>query len=484
MRKDGVIEHYDDGERACPICDVALPAHSTWPGTRYRFCGGTECASEVRKLTLGRYVDAGTEPCQAPGCPNLIPEGLYNAKCKFIACSSDCYNKRAAQGSILMKCACPCGQTFLRASNRPTKSGLVFMSPRHRGNYVIDQHLQESCGRFRPIADEYITGIARIHYTDTRNARIAVSTLLLFLTQSEISSLEDVSPRTITEYIRWMGNTNRKIGTDTLSCISTFFNWMIDEGRRKVANPVTRWHRQPRPKRNPRPLTQSELIFMWNLLNERGTPQIRLATAFGIESGLRISEMGRVRLSDVDLERWRLLVRLPNKGRREEFVFFGPKTIEYWHEWMKVRDPNCGHNCVLYNEIGKPYSSKSLRAAFKRILCKEVDGKRIHEVGFDKWSTHRLRHTMATALVAAGADLATTKVAGRWLNEDAMAAYIAVSEEQAQRGYDEAMRKFYDQKDLAPQTRPVSPDELLAIWAAEEEGEAQDGETVDQQRCV
>jgi hypothetical protein len=33
MTKDGLFEHYGNGERECPICNDPLPAHSTWPGS-------------------------------------------------------------------------------------------------------------------------------------------------------------------------------------------------------------------------------------------------------------------------------------------------------------------------------------------------------------------------------------------------------------------------------------------------------------------
>lgn len=482
MTSDGLVKHYDEGERTCPICGEALPAHSTWPGARYRFCNRPECTEKVKHLKGGRYFAENTQKCKGPNCTNFVPEGRYSANCKFIACSPECYRLRLAQGGIVLTCDCGCERTFHRASHDHSKSGLVFLSPRHQGDYLIEKTLKESCGRFRPIADEYLDGVARQHYSELRGVRRSLATLFLFLQETDISSLEEVSPRTITDYILWMKKNDRKLATSTLSCISTFFNWMIDEGRRKAANPVTRWHRRPRQKRKPRPLKPHELELMWDVLIERGTPKIRLAAALGLEAGLRNGEICRLQVSDVDLERQRLLVRLPNKGKRERNAFFGPNTIRYWHEWMKERDPNCSHGHVLYNEIGTPYSPDSLADAFKRVLCKEHEGKTNHETGFDKWSTHRLRHTMATTLAAGGADLVTQMAAGGWLDVDTMSGYVEVSDEQARRGYDEAMRKFHEQKDLAPATRIVTPDELLAIWAAEDEAETP--VVADQQRCV
>lgn len=189
-----------------------------------------------------------------------------------------------------------------------------------------------------------------------------------------------------------------------------------------------------------------------------------------------------IRIQDVDLDARRLLVRLPNKGKRERFAFFSEKTARYWNEWMSERDVHCGHDFVLYNDRGTPYTPETLANAFKRTLCKEFKGKQIHEVGLDKWSTHRLRHTMASSLVAAGADLATVMASGGWLDPDTMTGYAEVPVELARRGYDEAMRAVHEQKDAVPTTRTVSPEQLLDLWAAEESEHS--ASEHDSERCV
>lgn len=380
-----------------------------------------------------------------------------------------------------MICGCGCGTEFLRASKRPRKGGLVFLSNRHQGDFLINKLLTESCGYFRPIADEYLDGAAKLHYTDTRHARMALATLFQFLTEKGTTSLEEVSPQTITDYILWVNKTGRKLATSTLSCISTFFNWMIHEGRREKSNPVTRWHRSRRRKLKPRPLKPVELETLWCMLTERGDARVRLAAALGLEGGLRISEICRVQISDVDLEVQRLRVRLPNKTMTERDVFFGEKTVQYWHEWMRERNPNCGHEVVLYNDIETPFTGKVLANAFKRVLLKSYKGVDRHPDGFDKWSTHRLRHTMATTLVAGGADFATIMAAGGWLDPDTMAGYAEVPLERGRRGYDEAMRAFHEKKELPSESRPVTADELLELWAAEDENAGATEESAD---CV
>jgi integrase/recombinase XerC len=128
---------------------------------------------------------------------------------------------------------------------------------------------------------------------------------------------------------------------------------------------------------------------------------------------------------------------------------------------MAERDPNTGHNHVITNMTGGPPSVQSLHEEFQRTLCKTYHGKTIHEVGLDKWSTHRLRHTMASNLASAGADLATVMAAGGWVNTDSIAGYVEIPVERARRGYEEAMRSVREAKQSTPTTRVLTPEELL-----------------------
>lgn len=101
----------------------------------------------------------------------------------------------------------------------------------------------------------------------------------------------------------------------------------------------------PPPKRRiPRPLKPEELATLWHLLIERGDARVRFADDLGEDAGLRPSEICRVRISDVDLEAQRVHVRLPNSTMTERDAFIGEKTIQYFHEWMRERDANCGHD--------------------------------------------------------------------------------------------------------------------------------------------
>jgi site-specific recombinase XerD len=322
--------------------------------------------------------------------------------------------------------------------------------------------LTESCGTFKGIADDYLGGFAALHYRDPSHVRTTLSTFLLFLNEQRIRSLETVSPQIVTQFLTWARTSGHRGAVETISIISKFFQWMIAEGRRKAANPVVPLiHSQRKKHRLPRPLEAEELDFAWQLLGERGNARLRFAAAVGEEAGLRIGEICRLRTPDIDPKRQRVFVGLPNKTNCERWAFFSERTKRYYIEWMAERNPACGHDYVLHNTLGDPSTALSLAAEFKRTLCKVAIGKRVNEAGFDKWSTHRLRHTMASRLVSAGADVATVMAAGGWKSYDAMAGYARVDPNVARRGYDEAMRYAQVQKESAARKKVLSPSDLL-----------------------
>jgi integrase/recombinase XerC len=463
MIKDGLFEHYANAERQCPICNDPLPAHTTWPGARYRFCGREGCAAGLKMLKTGKFVEADSEPCGASGCSNFIPRGRYERKLVFVACSAECYKRRALDGSIRLTCGCGCGSEVRRASNsREGRSGRVFLSREHCNEYRRNTHLNETCGVLRPIMDEYLQGFAAFHYRNVKFVRGSLPRFFLFLNEQGIQSLEDVTPRTISDFISWIAATGRKLSTSDISTISVFFKWATTIGLRQSGNPVVGIiHYPTKKKRLPRPYSKQELEIIWGLLDQRGNARLRFAAAVGEESGLRISEICRLRLQDVDLTGQRLFVRLPNKTMRERWAFFSTKTARFFKEWMVERDPNTGHNHVITSITGGIPSAPSLHEEFQRVLCRTYKGQTIHEVGLEKWSTHRLRHTMASNLAAAGADIATMMGTGGWIDVESMAGYVEIPEERARRGYEDAMRRAREEKVSTPMTRVLTPAELL-----------------------
>lgn len=277
-----------------------------------------------------------------------------------------------------------------------------------------------------------------------------------------IESLELVVPRTITDYIRWARETGRRCAQKGLSAVSVFFQWMIIEGRYQKGNPViSKFHYKPASHLLPRPLSDEELESMWRLLDLRGSAQLRLAAAIAEESGLRIGEVARLRVQDIDLKQQTIFVRLPTKTHRERVAFFGDKVAKYYPEWIAERKAFDGHDSLFHNEWGKAMTVSTLRDLYRRELCKNLKGTEINQEGFENWSTHRLRHTFASRLHRGGADPNTVMAAGGWESCSAMEGYVKADVDAGRRSYQEAMRIATAVKQIPPSKKAITPAELL-----------------------
>lgn len=458
------LRTYMDGERNCPFCDSPLPAHQVWPGASYRFCMKPRCKQALlsQERKGWHYVKAEERRCDNPACMNFVPEGRYaNSASRGIkVCSAPCFLV-CVHGKPLPLCGCGCGREVKRSTWSGSGKKAVFISREHYRKFLIESYLSEVSGVFRPIVDEYLSGFAANHFKDLHSARTSLGPFLRYLNEQKLTSLEDVKPVTITEFLA--STKKAGVGTPKVSYIKTFMNWAIQMGYRESANPVINTFHNPRRKKcQPRPYTAQEIEFAWSLLEERGNPRLRLAFSIALEGGLRLGEIARLRVCDIDTVAQRCFVRLPNKTDRERYAHFAGRTVRCFADWMNKRDPSCGHDSLLHNTLGNPCTRAMLGEEFNRTLCKVFRGRIVNTTGFDKWNTHRLRHTMASDLVSAGAEIKTVMANGGWRSYEAACGYAAPNAKAARRGYDEAMRRVRDKGKGAPRTKRLSPAELLA----------------------
>lgn len=288
------------------------------------------------------------------------------------------------------------------------------------------------CGPFLGIVTEYLDGFAAQHCKNLGTIRAAVCPLILFLNERGISDLERVTPKLVTEFISWSDEVEYKNAAHNISVLTGFFKWAIRHGYRQSSCPVVpKFHGKKRPQYLPRPYTAEEMTFIWRLAADRGNSRLRAALAIGEEAGLRLGEICRLKIPDVDLTGRRLLVGLPNKTDCERWAFISDKSVRYISEWLLVRDDYCGHDFLFHNSTGGPLLPDTLHRECCRTFCRVYEGKDIHPDGLDEWSTHRLRHTMASNLASGGASLTTIMGAGGWKSVSSMLIYTKNNEAMA-----------------------------------------------------
>ncbi len=123
-------------------------------------------------------------------------------------------------------------------------------------------------------------------------------------------------------------------------------------------------------------------------------------------SGLRLSELRGIDLADIDL--LSLQVKVRGKGRKERIVPLGEHAQRAIRNYLSVRDAlvsqlgdarggKIDRHALFLSERGKRLSARAVHHGMTGLLAAVDEGADL--------STHSLRHTFATHLVDAGADL-------------------------------------------------------------------------------
>jgi site-specific recombinase XerD len=159
----------------------------------------------------------------------------------------------------------------------------------------------------------------------------------------------------------------------------------------------------PYPRDRRRLPTVLSLEEVSRLINAAGTLFRRtlLMTLYG--TGMRRSELARLKVSDIDSQR--MIIRVvEGKGGKDRDLPLSPSLLEtlreYWR-WRKPR-PYLFPTRNLRGRLDQPISDKTVW-----IACSDA----AHRAGITKRVTpHTLRHSWATHLLEAGTDLRTIQV--------------------------------------------------------------------------
>jgi len=161
------------------------------------------------------------------------------------------------------------------------------------------------------------------------------------------------------------------------------------------------------PKRSVEFLNSDEIIRLLSAVNTSKITGIRnLAIIQTLYStGLRISELVGLNIRDIDLERGEFMVR--GKGDKPRPVFLSETAIKSIKRYLDLRDDNFSPLFVSHGRSrDDDMLSKGERLRLTPYTIQEMIRKTGRLAGLNKKVTpHTLRHSFATGLLNAGADI-------------------------------------------------------------------------------
>ena len=228
--------------------------------------------------------------------------------------------------------------------------------------------------------------IIRQYSVNTQKAYI--NALHLFGRHFEQRNLTQLSQLDIEEYLLYLSE-QRKYSFSGLNLMVNAIKFLFE----KVWNlPKTTYH-LPRPRKIhtlPKVLDEGDIK---NIFSRVENPKHRLILYMAYSSGLRVSEVVRIRLTDIHRKSMQIRIE-QSKGRKDRMVVLSKKVLTLMEEYYRQYKPK---EYLFEGQFGGPYSIRSAQMIFRRF-------KQMAKVNI-KGGIHLLRHSFATHLLEQGADI-------------------------------------------------------------------------------
>lgn len=256
-----------------------------------------------------------------------------------------------------------------------------------------------------PEAVEQFVGYLRLVRNLSRHSLAAYGTDLLQLADFlEARGTTDPAKVTHLDLRAWLGGIReagsaRATVARKLAAARSMFKWLHREGHLDE-DPAAGLHSPKKERKLPLFLSREEVDRLLAAPRGDGLPEVRdralLETLYS--SGVRVSELAALDETDLDLRSG--VARVLGKGRRERLAGLGSYAVAALRAYMaakRSRGAPRGAGALFENKDGGRLSTRGIQ----RILA-----RRLVEAGLDpRVSPHKIRHSFATHLLDAGADL-------------------------------------------------------------------------------
>ncbi len=229
--------------------------------------------------------------------------------------------------------------------------------------------------------------------------------LIPFLQQRGKFEVEKVTKTDIRAYLDYLatgkGN-SAATRARKLAAIKSLFNYLV-ENEGLEANPAASIKSPKIPEKEPVYLTDEESIHLLRTIAQEAKPQVRerdmAIVVLFLHTGLRVSELGKLELVNVDLDRGQ--IKITRKGNKEQYLHLNGETAVVLVNYLASRPPARNGRLFVANN-GNNLSRGYIYSIVRRYL-------KLAGIDKGKRGPHILRHTFCTRLHQKGVGPFTIK---------------------------------------------------------------------------
>ena len=229
-----------------------------------------------------------------------------------------------------------------------------------------------------------------------------INDYLSWLNKRNIQDYKKISEQVVNEYVAYLFNKALKSSTVNrkISSLKSFYLFLI---KKKIisSSPLSEIITPKKEQHLPSSMSEDEverLLRSPNIeldLENRDKAMIEMLYA----TGMRISELINLKITDIDLER--SVLKVLGKGSKERLIPFGEKALDSLNSYLEKRKKSLAKEVFVSNR-GKKMTRTGFWQRIKIYLSRE--GLK------DSISPHTLRHAFATHLLNRGADLRSVQL--------------------------------------------------------------------------
>ena len=232
-------------------------------------------------------------------------------------------------------------------------------------------------------------------------------------TRNDCADILEIDKETIRYYLIFLDQTRKTTKTIArkIASLKSFYKFLTQQGIISV-NPLSNVRTPRVPKTLPHLLNQNEILKLMSLPDISKFKGIRDQSILELfySTGIRISELVNIKLSDLRLESGTILIH--GKGGKDRIVVLGDRAVYALKQYiaaMKTKKNAHSSKYLFPSQIHRKNENITDRPIGIKTVYNIVR-KYVNVVSEDeKLSPHSLRHSFATHLLENGADLMAVK---------------------------------------------------------------------------